>query len=122
MSYKCNIIIGSKVIFTLLHNVVKILGKYYLVNNIIQEQVEDMKKKYELMEKDRAEVIAENKRLAEPLQHAREEVEQLRKQLSNYEKDKETLRVRILCVCVGGGEQTAGRASTARQRGGGTIT
>ena len=77
-----------------------------------------MKKKYELMEKDRAEVIAENKRLAEPLQHAREEVEQLRKQLSNYEKDKETLRVRILyskCVYWGRGrEQPASWASSLR--------
>lgn len=52
-----------------------------------------MKKKEERMEKQMAEVIAENKRLTEPLQKAREEVEDLRKQLANYEKDKETLRV-----------------------------
>merc|ERR1712241_804437 len=38
-----------------------------------------------------AEVIAENKRLTEPLQKAREEVDDLRRQLANYEKDKETL-------------------------------
>ena len=46
------------------------------------------------MEKQMAEVIAENKRLTEPLQKAREEVEDLRRQLTNYEKDKEMLRVR----------------------------
>lgn len=60
---------------------------------VCQEQVEEMKKKEERMEKQMAEVIAENKRLTEPLQKAREEVEDLRKQLANYEKDKETLRV-----------------------------
>ncbi|XP_071083552.1 dynein regulatory complex subunit 4-like [Haliotis cracherodii] len=61
--------------------------------NTLKEQVEDMKKKEERMEKQMAEVIAENKRLTEPLQKAREEVEDLRKQLANYEKDKETLRM-----------------------------
>merc|ERR1712241_152898 len=40
-----------------------------------------------------AEVIAENKKLVEPLQKAREEVDDLRRQLSNYEKDKEMLRM-----------------------------
>lgn len=55
-----------------------------------------MKKKEERLEKQMAEVIAENKRLTEPLQKAREEVEDLRKQLANYEKDKETLRVGLI--------------------------
>ena len=55
--------------------------------------MEEMKKKEERMEKKMAELIAENKRLTEPLQKAREEVEELRRQLANYEKDKETLRV-----------------------------
>ena len=41
------------------------------------------------------EVMAENKRLVEPLQRAKEEVEELRKELSNYEKDKQSLTVRI---------------------------
>lgn len=45
------------------------------------------------MEKDRAEVMAENKRLLEPLREAKEQVDLLRKKLANYEKDKETLRV-----------------------------
>ena len=52
-----------------------------------------MKKKEERTEKKMAELMAENKRLTEPLQKAREEVEELRRQLANYEKDKETLRV-----------------------------
>lgn len=61
--------------------------------NTLKEQVEEMKKKEERMEKKMAELMAENKRLTEPLQKAREEVEELRRQLANYEKDKETLRM-----------------------------
>ncbi|XP_022345957.2 dynein regulatory complex subunit 4-like [Crassostrea virginica] len=61
--------------------------------NTLKEQVEESKKKYEHMEKDRAEVMAENKRLLEPLREAKEQVDHLKKQLANYEKDKETLRM-----------------------------
>ena len=43
------------------------------------------------MEKQMNEVMAENRRLVEPLQKAREEVEELRKQLANYDKDKQAL-------------------------------
>jgi predicted nuclease with TOPRIM domain len=60
----------------------------------VQEQVEEMKKKEERMEKKMAELTLENRRLTEPLQKARDEVDDLRKQLANYEKDKEMLRVR----------------------------
>uniref|UniRef100_A0A0B7ARK5 Dynein regulatory complex subunit 4 n=1 Tax=Arion vulgaris TaxID=1028688 RepID=A0A0B7ARK5_9EUPU len=60
--------------------------------NTLKEQVEDMKKKEERMEKQMSEVIAENKRLVEPLQKARDEVDSLRRQLVNYEKDKEMLK------------------------------
>lgn len=60
---------------------------------LFQEQVEEMKKKEERMEKQMAEITAKNKLLAEPLQKAQEEVEELKKELANYEKDKETLRV-----------------------------
>lgn len=49
-----------------------------------QEQVEEMKKKEERMEKQMNEIMAENKRLTEPLQKAREEVEELRKQVRNH--------------------------------------
>jgi len=50
-----------------------------------------MKKKEERMEKQMNEVKAENRSLVEPLNKAREEVEDLRKQLSNYDKDKQAL-------------------------------
>ena len=47
--------------------------------------MEDMKKKEERMEKQMNEIMAENKRLTEPLQKAREQVEELRKQVKkNY--------------------------------------
>ena len=61
-----------------------------------------MKKKEERMEKQMNEVMAENKRLVEPLQRAKEEVEELRKELSNYEKDKQSLAVRTcgLRICI----------------------
>lgn len=59
--------------------------------NTLKEQVEEMKKKEERLEKQMAEVMAENKRLVEPLQKARDEVEELRKQLANYDKDKQSL-------------------------------
>lgn len=61
--------------------------------NTLKEQVEEMKKKEERMEKQMAEISAKNKLLAEPLQKAQEEVEELKKELANYEKDKETLRM-----------------------------
>ena len=61
----------------------------------VQEQVEEMKKKEERMEKQMAEISAKNKLLAEPLLKAQEEVEELKKELANYDKDKETLRVRL---------------------------
>ncbi|KAK2191116.1 hypothetical protein NP493_61g05046 [Ridgeia piscesae] len=69
--------------------------------NTLKEQVEEMKKKEDRLEKQMAEVMAENKRLVEPLQKARDEVDELRRQLSNYEKDKQALasakaRLRIL--------------------------
>ena len=52
-----------------------------------------MKKKEERTEKQMNEVMAENKRLVEPLNKAREEVDELRRQLANYEKDKQSLAV-----------------------------
>lgn len=43
------------------------------------------------MEKQMNEVMAENRRLVEPLNKAREEVEDLKKKLANYDKDKQAL-------------------------------
>lgn len=54
-----------------------------------------MKKKEERLEKQMADLTTENKRLTEPLQHAREEVEELRRSLANYEKDKQCLKVKM---------------------------
>ena len=48
-----------------------------------------MKKKEERMEKQMNEIMAENKRLTEPLQKAREEVEELRKQVKLMNKTNE---------------------------------
>lgn len=59
--------------------------------NTLKEQVEEMKKKEERMEKQMNEINAENKRLTEPLREARVELEELRRQLANYEKDKQSL-------------------------------
>jgi len=58
-----------------------------------QEQVDEMKKKEDRLEKKMADVVSENKRMLEPLQRAKEEVDELRRQLTNYEKDKQFLAV-----------------------------
>lgn len=57
-----------------------------------------MKKKEERMEKQMNEIMAENKRLTEPLQKAREEVEELRKQvkLSNKYYDQSIIIIVFL--------------------------
>ena len=52
-----------------------------------------MKKDQERLEKQLSETQAENRRLLEPLQKAREEVAELQKQLSSYERDKISLKV-----------------------------
>ena len=65
-----------------------------LIHCRVQEQVEEMKKKEERMEKQMADIMAENRRLTEPLQKAREDVDELRRQLANYDKDKQSLAVR----------------------------
>jgi len=54
-----------------------------------------MKKKEERLEKQMAEVSTENRRLAEPLQRANSDVDELKRQLVNYDKDKQLLAVRV---------------------------
>eukprot|EP00118_Oscarella_pearsei_P025925 m.309054 g.309054 ORF g.309054 m.309054 type:complete len:487 (+) comp45380_c0_seq1:53-1513(+) len=66
------------------------LNNLSLINSL-KDEVEAMKKKEERLEKQMAEVQAENKRLTEPLQKAREDVAELRHKLANYEKDKSSL-------------------------------
>ncbi len=48
---------------------------------VLTEQVEEMKKREERTEKQMAEIVAENKRLAEPLARARTELDECRKQV-----------------------------------------
>jgi hypothetical protein len=58
----------------------------------LKEQLEEMKKKESSDQKLMLEVTMENKRLTEPLQKAQKEVQQLRHELQNYAKDKESLQ------------------------------
>ena len=59
-----------------------------------------MKKKEERMEKQMNEIMAENKRLTEPLQKAREEVEELRKQVSIQKQLRFKLEVQMTCIVL----------------------
>ena len=49
------------------------------------------------MEKQMNEIMAENKRLTEPLQKAREEVEELRKQVSVQKELQFKLKAQMTC-------------------------
>eukprot|EP00052_Salpingoeca_macrocollata_P035914 m.16222 g.16222 ORF g.16222 m.16222 type:complete len:479 (-) comp8868_c0_seq1:93-1529(-) len=60
--------------------------------NALKDQIEDLKKKDERLEKQMGEVAAENKKLAEPLAKATSEVSDLRKALAMYERDKQALQ------------------------------
>eukprot|EP00047_Mylnosiga_fluctuans_P004033 m.232367 g.232367 ORF g.232367 m.232367 type:complete len:482 (-) comp12345_c0_seq1:107-1552(-) len=66
------------------------LNNLALINSL-KEQVEDMKKREERTDKQMAEIVAENKRLAEPLARARLELDDCKKQMANHEKDKTSL-------------------------------
>ncbi|NWI65392.1 DRC4 protein, partial [Todus mexicanus] len=59
--------------------------------SLLKEQMEEMKKKENHLEKEKADVLLENKQLKEPLQQAREQVAELQKNLAHYDKDKEVL-------------------------------
>lgn len=61
--------------------------------NTLKAEIEDIKKQRERLEKQMAEVQAENRRLVEPLQKAQEQVQELQRQLFSYEKDKALLAV-----------------------------
>ncbi len=58
----------------------------------LKEEVTEMKKKEAQNEKLMFEIAQENKRLSEPLTKALKEVETLRHELSNYDKDKMSLQ------------------------------
>ncbi|NXE17134.1 DRC4 protein, partial [Lophotis ruficrista] len=59
--------------------------------SLLKEQVEEMKKREINLEKEKAEVLLQNKQLREPLQQAREQVSELQKKLASYDRDKEAL-------------------------------
>ena len=63
--------------------------------------MEEMKKKEERNEKQMNEIQSENRKLIEPLEKAKAEVNDLLKQLANYHKDKQSLHVRrYYCIVV----------------------
>ncbi|XP_049719896.1 dynein regulatory complex subunit 4 isoform X2 [Elephas maximus indicus] len=66
------------------------LNNLALINSL-KEQMEDMRKKEDHLEKEMMEVTTQNKRLAEPLQRAREEMSEMQRKLTHYERDKQIL-------------------------------
>uniref|UniRef100_A0A8C5IV88 Dynein regulatory complex subunit 4 n=1 Tax=Junco hyemalis TaxID=40217 RepID=A0A8C5IV88_JUNHY len=70
-----------------------ITAKNLTLINLLKEQVEELKKKQAVLEKEKADVLRENKGLAEPLHEAQEQVAELQKKLVNYYRDKEALVV-----------------------------
>ncbi|KAM6251045.1 dynein regulatory complex subunit 4 isoform 2-T2 [Spheniscus humboldti] len=59
--------------------------------SLLKEQAEEMKKRENHLEKEKADVLLQNKQLKEPLQQAQEQVSELQKKLAHYDKDKEAL-------------------------------
>ena len=57
-----------------------------------------MRKKEEHLEKEMTEVAMQNRRLADPLQKAREEMSDMQKKLGSYERDKQILVVGFRCI------------------------
>nr|KAF6435463.1 growth arrest specific 8 [Rousettus aegyptiacus] len=66
------------------------LNNLALINSL-KEQMEDMRKKEDHLEKEMMEVSMQNRRLADPLQKAREEMNEMQKKLGNHERDKQIL-------------------------------
>lgn len=58
-----------------------------------------MRKKEGHLEREMMEVSAQNKRLTDPLQKARDDVTEMQKKLGNYERDRQTLVVSF-CLTV----------------------
>ncbi|XP_006902934.1 PREDICTED: growth arrest-specific protein 8-like [Elephantulus edwardii] len=66
------------------------LNNLALINSL-KEQMEDMRKKEDHLEKEMAEVTMQNKRLADPLQRARDDMGEMQRKLTHYERDKQIL-------------------------------
>lgn len=60
-----------------------------------QDQMEVLRKQNERMNKQVADLTAENKKLVLPLKQALDDVREYKRQLQNYEKDKISLAVAI---------------------------
>jgi len=58
----------------------------------LKKEIEQMKKKEELLEVHITELSSENKKLVDPLQRAQGELQELKKQLANYTMDKLSLQ------------------------------
>ncbi|XP_061029208.1 dynein regulatory complex subunit 4 isoform X3 [Eubalaena glacialis] len=67
------------------------LASEVAVKNLRLEQIERMRKREELLEKEVTEASTQNRRLADPLQEARDEMSEMQKQLGGYERDKQIL-------------------------------
>ncbi|KFW84027.1 Growth arrest-specific protein 8, partial [Manacus vitellinus] len=68
-----------------------ITAKNMSLISLLKEQVEEMRKKEIVLEKEKTDVLLQNKELTEPLQQAQEQVAELQKKLARYDKDKEIL-------------------------------
>ncbi|KAM4018576.1 dynein regulatory complex subunit 4 [Anomaloglossus baeobatrachus] len=66
------------------------LNNLALINSL-KEQMEEMRKKEDRLEKEMADLQQQNRRLVDPLQKARDEVAEHQRLLTNYEKDKASL-------------------------------
>ncbi|XP_044111433.1 dynein regulatory complex subunit 4 isoform X2 [Neovison vison] len=66
------------------------LNNLALINSL-KEQMEDMRKKEDHLEKEMMEVSVQNRRLADPLQKARDDMNEMQKKLGSYERDKQIL-------------------------------
>ncbi|NXU81561.1 DRC4 protein, partial [Oreotrochilus melanogaster] len=59
--------------------------------DLLKEQVAEMKKRQNQLEKEKTDVLLQNKQLKEPLQQAQEQLFELQKKLAHYDKDKMAL-------------------------------
>merc|ERR1712130_257053 len=67
------------------------LNNLALINSL-KQQIEEMKKKEDRLEKAMAEVMSQNRKLTEPLEKAREINDELRRKLEIHEKEMKDLK------------------------------
>ena len=66
----------------------------------LQNEIEKKKQEEERMEKRMTELESENRRMREPLEAAKKEMEELKRRAENYEKDKALLTVRPVLLSL----------------------